>query len=169
MTSDSVTKRLSKEPMYWHMSVFTLVKNLLVSDITLFRTIDFVPVLLGEVRSWYWDRVRYGCVHCTLRYSPIRTSLHDFIMGFFSLSILWKTFPPSFNNERTRKEFLPSSSRLRRKSKIERRWTRGIKFRRTFTSFSLATTKFNTRSCKYFYNNYYGPFSGWEFSIMNFG
>ena len=68
---------------------------------------------------------------------------------FFSMSILWKTFPTSFNNERTWKEFLSSSSRLRRKSKIKRRRTRRIKFWRTFASFSLTATKFNTRSRKY--------------------
>ena len=71
------------------------------------------------------------------------------VMINFSMPILWKTFPTSFNNERTWKEFLSSSSRLWRKSKIKRRRTRRIKFWRTFASFSLTATKFNTRSCKY--------------------
>ena len=154
---DSVTRLSSNEQMFWHMSVFTLVKNLLVSFFGY-----ALPLLSTLVCIWnhpfgkqsFWGGIShlYHCVVLSYPFIPVRFGAYyfrAFVMAIFSLPILWKTFPTSFNNERTRKEFLSSSSRFRRKPKIKRRRTRRIKFWRTFASFSLTTTKFNTRSCKY--------------------
>ena len=97
-------------------------------------------------KSNFWPPLYMPSITTVMEFVIFRTEL---VIGNFSMPILWKTFPTSFNNERTWKEFLSSSSRLWRKSKIKRRRTRRIKFWRTFASFSLTATKFNTRSCKY--------------------